>query len=60
MQNQISPQQYAAYADFVLMTDEGMESIAPEIAGRLAELRRQEKIFNFRRNEKRYDSNKKI
>lgn len=45
MQNQISPQQYAAYADAVLMTDEGMESIAPEIAGRLAELR-QKKVFN--------------
>ena len=46
MQNQISPQQYAAYADLVLMTDEGIESIAPEIAGHLAELRRQEKSFN--------------
>ena len=45
MQNQISPQQYAAYADLVLMTDEGIESIAPEIAGRLAELR-QKKVFN--------------
>ena len=47
MQNQISPQQYAAYADLVLTTDEGIESIAPEIAGHLAELRRQEKSFNL-------------
>ena len=38
MRSQISPEQYAAYADVVLRTDEGIESIAGEIAKLLAKL----------------------
>ena len=40
MQHQISPAEYAAYADVVLRTDDGIEAIAGEIAAHLAELKR--------------------
>lgn len=43
MRNQISPEEYAAYADAVLSTDDGVESLAAEIAKRLAELERRAK-----------------
>ena len=40
MQHQISSAEYAAYADVVLRTDDGIEAIAGEIAAHLAELKR--------------------